>query len=232
MTSESVSQSASDACCIPSTCACDDWLTLFCDYQTVTLTSCDVETVFEKARSNGIKMEAINPQAGVHAADRVFRLSMQENDVEVSLGAVITDEDGTEWVVYAKEYLRSFCVWKLWTRSVETCFQLSEWVEVFEQDCSCENDNCGTTIQYKRVARVRGKVYAESGGLRGRNDSQDLVYRFRADLVRWPLSGRPGAKHRLKVGSETFRIVGVADGGQYVPFRVELEVDSADCSAR
>lgn len=231
MSSVSASESASD-CCFPVYCACADWLTAFCDYETLTLDYCGEETVFEKGRRSGIKMSAINPQAGVHPADQVFRLSYEEQNVEVGLGGVITDSDGTEWIIYAKDVLRSFCVYKLWARSVAACFGLLETIDVLEQDCDCETEDCGTTVRYKRVKTVKGKVIATTGSLLERNDSRDLVYRFSGDLVRWPLAHRPGANNRLRTREGIFRIVGVTDNGPYVPFSVDLEKDSDDCSVR
>jgi len=228
--SASASVSASDECCLPVDCACDTWLTVFCDYETVSLDYCGVTTTFNKARSSGMRMTSVNPQAGVHPSDRIFRLSYAEQDFEIGLGGVITDLDGTEWVIYAKDTLSAFCVEQTWTRSVAACFGLLENIDVFEQDCECEVDDCATTVRYKRVARVKGKVYAATGSLLDRNDSRDLVYRFSGDLVRWPLAGRPSAQHRLRDRNGTYRIVGVTDNGIYVPYSVQLEVDSVDCS--
>jgi hypothetical protein len=230
MSSVSVSESVSDVCCIPSDCACDDWLTIFCDYQTVSLEYCGETTVFQKARSTGIKMSAVNPQSGVHPADRVFKLSYRENEVEIGIGGVITDEDGTEWVIYAMSKQPAFCVEKIWARSVAACFTLLEVIDVFEPDCSCETEDCGTKIRYRRVARVKGKITASTGSLLDRNDSRELVYRFQGDLVRWPLAGRPTAGHRLRDRNGTYRIVGVEDRGMFVPYTVRLEAESADCS--
>lgn len=225
--SVSTSTSVSDECCFPISCACDDWLTVYCDYETVTLDSCGVETEFAKARSKGIRMNSANPQFGVHSSDRVFKLSMNENDVEVVTGGVITDSDGTEWVIYAVDPENAFCVKRVWARSVAACFQLIDNIEVFEKDCSCED--CGVNIKWIRKTRVRGKIVSTSGSLSNRNDSNDLVYRFSGDLVRWGLKTRPSANHRLKVRGDTYRITGVRDDGIYVPFHVDLEIDSAAC---
>lgn len=233
MSSGSVSTSVSDECCVPVNCACADWLTVFCDYETIQFTYCGVTTEFQKARSSGMKMESANPQSGVHPSDRIFQLSYTEHDVEIGLGAVIVDEDGTEWVVYAKDHLGSFCIEKLWARSVAACFSLLENIDVLEQDCDCEVDDCGTTIRYKRVARCKGKILAATGSLLERNDSRDLVYRYTGDLVRWPLVARPAARHRLRDrNGRVYRITGVTDNGVYVPFSMELEQDSDDCTVR
>lgn len=231
MSSVSVSASVSDTeCCIPSTCACADWLTVFCDYVTVTLDYCGVTTTFTKARQSGIKMSAINPQAGVHPSDKVFRLSYEEHAVDVGIGGIITDSDGTEWIIYARDTLRAFCVYKLWARSVSACFGLLESIDVLEQDCECEDADCGTTIRYKRLKVVKGKIVTTTGSLVERNDSRDLVYRFTGNLVRWPLADRPGSRHRLRTRDGIFRIVGVTDDGPFVPYIVDLERDSDDCS--
>jgi hypothetical protein len=228
MSSVSVSESASESCCFPSTCACDTWLTAFCDYETVTLSYCDVQTEFNFARSDDIPIVSVNPDAGVLPADRIFRLSMTENTVSVGIGATITDQDGTEWVVYKVEALRSFCVKKLWVRSVAVCYQLLDTIDLFEQDCECED--CGTNVKYKRVARVKGRIFAEAASRRTQNESSDLVYQYTGNMIKWPLSTKPSAVHRLKTKEGVFRIIRVQDRGPFVPFVTGLEKDSADCS--
>lgn len=224
------SGSASESCCVIP-CSCDTWLTNFsCDYTTVSVKYCGVTTEFTKARSKGVKFQAVNPQSGVHPSDRIFRVSWREQDVEVGIGAVITDDVGTEWVVYAVDRLESFCVNVLWGRSVAACFTLLETIDVLEEDCvDCD---CGDTIQYKRVARIKGKIFAEGGTVQSSNDSREIVYRFSGELVKWPLSERPHSRHRLKTKQGSFRIVRVADNGIYSPFIVGLEQESADCSVR
>lgn len=227
----SVSASVSDSCCIDINCGCDEWLTTFCDYETVTLSYCGVETEFAFARSKGMKISASNANVGVHPADRVFRLSMQEQTVEVGIGAVITDGDGTEWQAYSVEYLSRFCVQKIMARSVAACFQLLENIDVLELECT-NCDDCENQTQYKRVGRVKGKVLAESGSARNRNDSVDLVCNWTGDLVRWPLASKPTANHRLKTKSGLFRISSFRDGGQFVPYHVGLEAEGVDCTVR
>lgn len=226
--SESIS--VSDECCFPVDCACDDYLTLFCDYETVTLDYCDVTTEFTKARSSGIKMTSVRPDAGVHASDRVFKLSVNEHDVQMGIGAIITGSDGTEWIVYAADWIRSFCIWKLWARSVSACFGLLDTIDVLQQDCECED--CGNKVKYKRVARVKGKILADSASVRSGNDANDLVFRFSGDLVRWPLKTRPTSAYRLKDSHGVYRITGVTDRGVYVPYHVTLEVEPDDCTVR
>lgn len=224
------SASASESCCFPSTCACDTWLTAFCDYETVTLDYCEEQTEFQFARSDDIPIESVNPEAGVLPADKIFRLSMTENTVDVGIGGTVTDSEGTEWVIYKVETLKAFCVKKLWTRSVAVCYQLIDTIDVFEQDCDCQD--CGTDVRYRRVARVKGKIFAEAASRRNQNDSSDLVYQYNGNLVRWPLRDRPTSAHRLKNKDGVFRIVRVQDRGPFVPFVTGLEKDSADCSVR
>lgn len=226
-----MSHSVSESCCVDTLCGCEDWLTAFCDYETVTLSYCGEETTFTHARSKGIKMSAVNPQAGVHPADKVFRLSMQENSVEVGIGGTITDSDETEWVIYSVQDLPHFCVKVLHSRSVSACFQLLENIDVLELDCT-DCDSCDDVVRYKRVARVKGKIVADSGSLSSRNDSKDFVYSFSASLVRWPLSIRPTANHRLKDKSGQYRITRVQDGGPFVPYHVELEQENVLCHVR
>lgn len=226
-----MSHSFSESCCADTLCGCDDWLTAFCDYEVVTLDYCDVQTVFNLARSKGIKMSAVNPQAGVHPADKVFRLSMQENTVEVGIGGTITDEDGTEWVIYSVMDLPHFCLKVLHARSLSACFLLLDNIDVLELDCT-DCDTCDDVVRYKRVARVKGKITADSGSVSTRNDSRDFDYNFSGSLVRWPLSVRPSANHRLKDRNGSYRITRFDDGGQFVPYVVSLEQENVQCHVR
>lgn len=226
-----MSESVSESCCVDTLCSCEEWLTAFCDYETVTLKYCGEETTFTHARSKGIKISAVNPQAGVHPADRVFRLSMLENSVEVGIGGTITDASGTEWIVYSVADLVSFCVKVLYARSVSACFQLLENIDVLEQDCA-ECGECDDVMRYKRVARVKGKILASSGSVQTRNDSRDFVYSYSGSLVRWPLSVLPSAKHRLKDATGIYRVTRVTDRGPFVPYLVELEAENDQCHVR
>lgn len=219
-----------DPCCIDRVCGCDEWLSAFCDYETVTLDSCGVETEFEFARSSGVSIETANPNIGIHVSDKVFRISMAEHDVNVTTGAVITDSEGTEWLVYSARYLKSFCVQVLTARSIAACFTLLDNVDIFELYQSKDCDDCENKTATRRVGKVKGSITSQAATLTSRNDSKDLVYSFTGDLVRWPLSGRPSANHRLKTKEGVFRITKVNDGGLLVPYRVGLEIDSADCS--
>lgn len=225
-----MSESASESCCLEIPCGCTSWLTAFCDYVAITFEYCGETTEFLSARSKGVKFESQNNLTNVHMSDRIFRISTQENAVEVGAGAVITDADGAEWVVYATEYLTSFCVWKLWARSVAACFLLTETIDVLEEDC--EDCDCSQETVYRRVARVKGSVYAETGQIQSRNDGRDLVYQYSGDLVKWPLSDKPSARHRLKTKTGSYKITRVSDQGKFVPFKVGLEKESADCSVR
>ena len=226
-----MSHSISESCCADTLCACEDWLTTWCDYETVTFTYCGVSTQFMKARSRGIKMSSTNPDVGVHPADKVFRVSMLENTIEVGIGATITDSDGTVWKVYAVADLVAFCVKVLHARSVSACFQLLENVDVLELDCA-DCDTCDDVVRYKRVGRVKGKITAQSGTLQTRNDSRDLVYNFSGSLEEWPLSVRPSANHRLKDKSGMYRITRVTDNGVFVPYIVGLEAENVLCDVR
>jgi hypothetical protein len=226
-----VSHSNSESCCDDTLCACEGWLTSFCDYETVTLNYCDEQTVFYHARSRGIQMSSANVQEGIHPADKVFRISTLENSVEVGIGGTITDSDDTEWVIYSVTDLVSFCVKVMHARSVSACFQLLENVDVLELDCTnCET--CDDVVRYKRVGRVKGKITAQSGTLQTRNDSRDLIYTFSGSLVRWPLSVRPSANHRLKDKSGMYRITRVTDNGVFVPYSVGLEAENVLCDVR
>ena len=223
--------SVSESCCVDTTCACEEWLTAFCDYETVTLSSCGIDTVFTYARSRGMEISTVNTQAGVHPSDRVFRLSMQENAVEVAIGGTITDADDNEWVIYSIEDLTSFCVKKIHTRSLAVCFQLGDNIDVLELDCT-DCDDCDDVVRYKRLKRVKGKIVAQSGSLTARNDSKDFVYNFSASLVRWPLSIRPNANHRLKNNSGIYKITSIRDNGGFVPYEIELEAENVQCHVR
>lgn len=176
-------------------------------------------------------MESVNPQSGVHPNDGVFRVSTFEQSAEIGLGAVVTDVDGTEWTVYKVDTLISFCVKKLWARSVSACFQLLDKLEVFELDCSDCGD-CEELGKMVRVGKVTGKILSESGSLQSRNDSNEIVYRYSAELVRWPLKKLPTSRHRIKTKDASYRITGVRDAGPLVPFYLTLEQESADCTLR
>jgi hypothetical protein len=229
--SHSSSVSSSESCCADILCACEDWLTAFCDYETVTLDYCGEQTEFYHARSSGIKMSSVNPQAGVHAADKIFRLSMLENSVEVGIGGTITDSDGVEWVIYSVTELNLFCLKVMHVRSVAACFNLTEDIDVFDLDCT-DCGECDNVARPRRVGRVKGKILAETGSLQTRNDSKDLVYNFSGSLVRWPLSVRPSASHRLKDKYGSYRITRVTDNGVFVPYIVGLEADNVLCHVR
>lgn len=226
----SSSASVSDECCFPAPDCdpCADWLTFFCDYVTVTLDSCDVETEFTKARVHGIKIETSNPAAGIHPMDKTFELSMDEHDVDVSAGGTITDEDGTIWTIYAIEDIPTFCLKRVWARSVATCYSLLGDIDVFEEDCEC-NEDCGGQIRFKRVKIVKGNITASSGSSQERNDSRDLVYRFECSLARWPLAGLPKSKHRLKHDGKFYKISRVDMRGSLQPIYLGLEVDPDAC---
>lgn len=224
------SGSASESCCFSQSCACDDWLTAFCDYEQLTLSYCDEVTVFQFGRSKDVPIEVVDPGNGVFSADRIFEISMQEQTVDVGVGGTITDSDDTEWQIYRVENLRAFCIKRLWGRSVSACFGLLDTVEILQLNCDCEG--CGTVEQWDLVGRVRGKIRAESGTARSRNDSDDVAYRYAGKMVRWPLSCLPGSHHRLRSRGKTYRIVSFRDDGEFVPFTLVLEPEHADCAIR
>lgn len=226
-----MSDSLSDSCCIETMCNCESWLTAFCDYEPLTIEYCDETTEFVYGRSSGVSLSDVSPQAGIHQADKVFRVSMLENSIDIGLGATITDSEGTVWVVYSVKTLNHYCVKVMNARSVAACFQLLENIDVLELEAQT-GDCCADEIKYRRLARVKGKVTAETGTLSTRNDSKDLVYNFSGSLERWPLSVRPSASHRLKTKTGSYRITRVRDGGPFVPYYVELEQESVDCSVR
>ena len=224
-------ESASESCCIDTLCICEKWLTMFCDYVTLTVDYCDEKTVFNRARSKSVRMTAVNPDAGVHPADKIFRVSMLENTIEIGIGAVITEEDGQEWVVYSVSQMVHFCVTVMYARSVSACFQLLDNIDVLELECA-DCDQCDDEIAYRRVGRVKGKITAESGALETSNDSRDIVYDFSGSLVRWPLPVRPSSRHRLKDQSGMYRITRVTDNGKFVPYIVGLEAENVHCAVR
>jgi hypothetical protein len=192
---------------------------------------CGEAARFERGRFSAMAMASVNPQSGVHPSDGVFRVSTYENSVEIGLGAVVTDADGTEWTVYKVDTLVSFCVKVLWARSVSACFQLLDKIEIFELDCSDCGD-CEELGKMVRVGSANGRILSESGDLRPRNDSNEIVYRHSGELVRWPLKKLPTSRHRIRVKNVSYRIIGVRDSGPLVPFYLSLEQESADCTLR
>jgi hypothetical protein len=230
MSSSSVSVSTSDECCFPAPDCdpCADWLDFYCDFVTVTLDSCDATTEFTHAKKRGMKMTTANPQAGIHPLDSIFELSMAEFDVEVSAGGTLTESDGTVWTIYAVEDIPTFCLKRVWARSVAVCFSLLGDIDVFEENPDC-NDECGGKIRFKRVARTKGNVTASTGSSLERNDARELVYRFDCALDGWPLRGLPKSKHRLKFEGKTYRISRVDMRGSLMPLYLGLEVDSDNC---
>lgn len=230
MSSGSVSTSDSESCCVPVDCICDDWLTHFCDYVPLTVEYCGETTAFERARTHEVPVEVVDPQSGVYPSDRIFEISMQEEAIDVSVGATVTDADGTEWVVYRVEVIKSFCLRRLWGRSVATCFSLMDTVEIIEQDCSCSD--CGSEDRWDLVGRIRGSIRVDRGNVRAQNDSRDIAYTYTGRLARWPLEALPSSAHRLRTKKGLFRIQSFTDAGEFVPFTMVLEKEHADCSVR
>jgi len=228
--SESGSASSSDVCCFPVTCACEDWLTSFCDYEAVTLTACDEEYAYEKARSSAVPTSAVNPQHGIFLADKVFRISMLENSVDVMAGATIVDETDVTWQVYRVEDLATFCVKKLWARSVQRCFLLTEDLEVCQERTDCAD--CGNDIGYDLAALVRGTVTCEAGTVATSNDKTRMNYRYTAVLEAWPLDEKPSAQHMIRKDGAEYRVLSFVDQGPYLPFSLTVEPRRDDCRDR
>lgn len=229
MSSGSVSESASgsDVCCFPVTCACEGWLTGFCEYETVTLTACGEEYLYEKARSAAVPVSAVNPNHGVFLADKVFRLSMLEQSVDILPGSTIVDDTDVTWQVYRVENLPAFCVKKLWARSVQRCFLLTEDVEIYQERRDCVD--CGNDVGYDLAALVKGSVTCESGNVGTTNDQTRMNYRYTAVLEEWPLDEKPAAVHMLRLGGVDYRILSFTDPGPYLPFSLMVEPRRVDC---
>lgn len=219
---------SSGSCCAP-TCQCDDWLTSFCDYETVTHVYCGESTEFEKARRKAITQDLVRPEHGVYAADVTFEISESEQAVETGIGARITDADGTEWIVYRSLKVAAFCIHRLWARSVAHCFSLTDAVEVIErEDCG---DTCDPKVKWNVVGKTRGKVLVESGASTGKNRADQIQVRYNGQLVRWPAGEYPTADQFLRTKKGVFRITSFRDGGEFVPFTLTLERTDDDCSS-
>lgn len=210
----------SEPCC-PTTCSCDDWLTVFCDYTEVTHGYCGTETVFSKARFRDMPQQDVNVEAGVYQADRQFEISMSEHDVESGIGATIVDDDGHEWVVYRVQKIRSFCLLRLWARNITTCFALTDRVEVIEL-VPCESD-CGPTTEDRLVARLMAKVVVTGGVSQNRSNAIEMRTSLSMRLQKWPGRGHPEANHRIRTSGGLFKIVRFRDLGVFVPFEIDLE---------
>lgn len=216
----------SEGCC-PEPCVCADWLTSFCDYVEVTHTYCGTATVFEKARIRDMPQLDVNVAAGVHQADRQIEISLEENDIESGIGAVVTDEDGLEWVVYRVQKIRSFCLLRLWARNVTTCFSLTDRVEIYEmQMCG---DDCAEAVSPKMLARVSGRILVDGGNQQFQDDSEQMQVQYQVSLSSWPVGDHPEAAHRLRARQGWFRILSFQDGGQFAPYSLTLEKIHDQC---
>lgn len=212
---------SSGPCCPPSDCGCGNWLQSWCDWQTVTHRYCGASQVFAFARSGSIASDAVRPESGVYQADQLFYLSTEEQEFSTGTGAVITTADGEEWQVYSLQYLRSFCVWKLWCRNVAACFQLSDRVEVYEVE-QCEAE-CPPAVQWKLLGRTRGRVLPTGGRQSMENDADRMVVSFTMELAEWKFGEFPRAVHRLKVRDYWYRVVQFENRGSFVPYVLVLE---------
>ena len=215
-----MSGSGSDCCdgCEP---ACEQWLTAFCEYETVTVSYCGTTTVFEKARSNDIPISEVNPNLSIHPADCVFRVSRAEHDVVVGVGATVLDSDDVEWHVYRAEWLSSFCVWKLWARSVSACYTLLETIDILTQEC--ESCDCDGDPQFVLAARVKGSVAPISGTAQVVNDASMIRPRIIAMLTKWPLSEMPQPQNRIRHKDTVYRILSYTNNGPLIPFEMVVE---------
>lgn len=232
MTSESASASTSVSdCCLPTTCACADWLTIFCDYETVAVTYCGVTNEYSLGRSRDMPQASQNPNAGVFPSDRMFEVSMQEIDMAVGIGATVVDSDETEWIVYKVQNIRTFCTKRLWCRSIAACFALLDTIEIYDRVAS--NEACGVADEMTLIGCVKGNIRAERGSVTSRNDTTDVIAVYGGNLVRWPVEDQlPSGHHRIKVkdGCDLYRITSFVDDGLFSPYRLVLEKDGADCS--
>lgn len=210
----------SEGICCPTTCACDDWLTSFCDYVTVTHTYCGTVTVFDKARVRDMPQQDIRVEAGVHQADRQIEVSMNENEIESGIGATV-DVDGEEWVVYRVQRIKAFCLLRLWARNLATCFALTDRIEVYEMN-PC-GDDCEEAVKPSLIARMSGKILIDGGQQGFQDDSEGMQVRYQVSLTKWPAREHPQAAHRLKTRQGWFRITGFSDGGPFVPYGLTLE---------
>lgn len=215
--------------CCPSSCACEDWLTTFCDYIEVSHRYCGTVTTFEKARAKSVPVEAVRVDAGINPADRIFEFSSLEHEFESGIGAVVLDENEVEWVVYKVERIRSFCITRVWGRNIESCFALLGRIEVYEAiPCATDCGDSGVTMRH--VGRLRGNVLMSGGSQSFDNDSDQMSVRYSAVVARWPFGSHPKANHRLKVDDVYYRVSSFTDGGPFVPYSLTLsKVDAGDC---
>ncbi len=214
--------------CCPESCACQDWLTTFCDYITISHRYCGQDTVFEKARGKGIPSESARADAGVNPADRIFEFSSLEQDAESGVGARITDENDQEWIVYKVEKIRSFCLTRVWGRNIESCFALLGKIDVFEV-VPCDTD-CGEAEEMRQIGRLKGNILTSGGTQQYQNDSDSMVVEYSATIAGWSFGVHPKPSHRLRHNGTTYRISRFTDSGPFLPYALTLEkVDDAQC---
>ena len=216
----------SEACC-PATCVCDDWLTAFCDYVSLSHTYCGTTTQFAKARVRDMPTTDIRAEAGVHQTDRQIEISMVENDIESGIGATIVDDDQQEWVIYRVQKIKAFCLLRLWARSIKSCFGLTDRVELLKM-VPCETD-CGPSVREQLVGRLMAKAVTTSGQVQNRASSVEMRDRVAMRLEKWPGAEMPGAEHRIRTSRGIFKIISYTDGGIFVPFELQLEPADVQC---
>ena len=216
-----MSGSGSDCCDNACDDACSVWLTTFCDYVSLSLQYCGVTTEFERARAKQIAISESMPGLAVHPTDTIFRVSMEEEPIEVGIGAIVT-YGGDDWHVYRAEFYAAFCVWKLWARSVGACFGLLDKVDVMLSDC--DDCDCSDEEQWSIAKKTKGSLVAMSGQSQVVNDANQITPRTRLSLVEWPLSGYPTSKHRVRHKGIVYRILRWTNNGPMAPFDLEVEI--------
>jgi len=217
---------SSEACC-PTTCVCADWLTAFCDYTEVTHTYCGTETTFEKARIRDMPQQDVNVEAGVHQADRQIEISLEEQNIESGIGAMVVDEDGLEWVVYRVQKIKAFCLLRLWARNLTACFSLTDRIEIYEMQLC--GDDCSEAVKPALIARMPGRILVDGGNQQFQDDSEQMQVQYQVSLSKWPAGDHPEAAHRLKSKQGWFRVVNFRDGGPFVPYSLTLEKIHDQC---
>ena len=201
---------------------CDQWLARDCGFSVVTVTSCGVTTVFSSTKVHSVSTDQKSYGIAVHPSDCVFRVSRREVDVDILPGSVLVDDAGTEWQVYRVDYLRTFCVYKLWCRSVSACFTLLDKVDVIYKDC-VDCDCSDEEEQWKIAGRAKGSVTAVSGQVESVNDSRNIRPRVICMLSKWPLKTLPKGNHRIQCKGVVYRILGFVNNGPMAPFELMLE---------
>lgn len=222
------SGSASDCCVDP--CACQAWLEVYCNsYVSFTHSYCGETQEFQSGRKLSMPKDAVNPQSNIHPEDAIFEWSDYEYAVDSGIGATITDEDGTEWIVYKVRKIADLCIWRVWARSVAFCFQLLDKVEVIEREKCDAEEQCDPIFKMEKVVgKCRGKILLTGGIASTRNRAEQMQLTYSGQLTRWPAGDHPIADHFLRTKDGIFRITRFSDQGPFVPYSVTLEKIDAD----